>query len=1330
MMDASQHGYAPTPTPICAIGASAGGIVALQDFFAQVDTHLGAAYVVIVHLAPDRPSALGEILATRTQMPVLQVEDTAQLRPNHVYVIPPDRELVIRGDDVAARPFTEPRGRRAPIDMFFRSVAAARGDGIAIVLSGSGSDGALGVRAVKEAGGLVFVQDPSGAEYPAMPHGAVATGVADFVGTVPQLADRTAEVMRSKDALRHLEGELAEQELRQIIMLLRGRTGHDFLSYKRATIMRRVARRMQVTRQDTLSGYYRYLQMNAEEARELFHDLLISVTRFFRDRHVFAALREKVVRPIFDRLQDDSPVRIWVVGCATGEEAYSIGMLVLEEADRRGVHPPIQIFATDLDEAGLAAGREGCYPRAIEADVSEERLRRFFVEDGAHYRVKKELRDIVLFAAHSVLKDPPFIKLDLVACRNLLIYLERDLQGQLCNLFHYALKPGGFLFLGSAEAADTSSTLFTIIDRDARLYGALELAERAPLPLMQFAANHRQFPHPEKRPLPAPVSATGIRHAHARALEEHAPPSVLVDSTHRILHLSPTAGRFFLPSEGSFSSDLTLQVRPELQVDLKLALQRAFDDNQPTLTLPLPVAFNGNRRMVALHVLPAGDHDGRAATQALVMFIDGGVAREPRNPPSEEDGNFEEVHRLRKELSTAQESLSVSRHQYEQATQDLRAANEELQSINEEYRSTAEELETSKEELQSMNEELQTVNAELKVKFETISLAHNNLQNLMAATEIGTLFLDTDLTIKLFTPAVTNYFNITNADIGRSISDFTHRFVYEDLQRDAHQVISTLIPIENEIATHDGHWVTVHVRPYRTVEDRIEGVVLTFVDITARRQAEDALSEELRAMARLQQLSTRIVEASQLEAPLTDILDTTIELLRADFGHIQLYDPDRRILRLAVERGFEDEILRRIAEIDAGNTSASGIALSRNQQVTIEDVAVGPAYQEVQEIARLAGFRAVQCTPLFTTSGKLVGMLSTHFREPRHFSAHDLRLVDICARQAADSINAYQLQQSLRESEARLRKVLETEAVGVIFFDDIGTVVGANEAFLHMTGCTRQQIQAREVTWRTWTPPEFVETTEAQMKTLDETGRIGRYEKEYIQGDGTRRWMLFAGQRIEPNLIVEYCLDISDRKRAEQQLQLLTQELSHRVKNTLTVVEALASQTNGNSVEAFREVFTGRLHALAQAHSILLGSQWREADLKLLVEQAMNPYRSGHGERMSIRGPSIPLPPKQALGLSLILHELATNALKYGAFSAEQGHLNVSWQLRENPSHSRMVRLRWEERGGPPVQTPDNEGFGSRLILRATEYQLGGEAELSYAAEGLTCRIEFPLKEG
>lgn len=591
-------------TPVCAMGASAGGVTALQSFFSQIADDLGLAYVVIVHLAPDQPSSLAEILATRTSMPVHTVQGSAKLQANCVYVIPPDRELVIKGDDLTARPFSEPRGRRSPIDMFFRSIAAARGDGAAVVLSGSGSDGALGVRAIKEAGGVIFVQEPNEAAYMMMPQAAIATGVVDFVAPLSRLVTQIADVMRSKEAMHGVGDEEAERELRQIVNYLRRRTGHDFSNYKRPTILRRVSRRMQVTGQESLTAYDGFLQANADEAKELFSDLLISVTSFFRDGAAFAALAEKGVAPIFEQLEDDAPIRVWVVGCATGEEAYSVGMLFLEEAARRAVHPIVQIFASDLDEAALAIARDGRYPKAIEADVTEERLKRFFVEDSGNYRVKKELRDLVLFSQHSALKDPPFIKLDLISCRNLLIYLQRDLQRQLCSLFHYALKPGGFLFLSSAETVNSSVSLFRIVDRDARLYAPIAQAEKVAPLLPQLTTDHRLREQGLKSHFfPEPSKAVG--QAHAAALEQHAPPSVLVDGSQHILHLSPNASLFFRPMEGPFSSELTAQVRPELRVDLKLALQRVFETGQATLTPPIAVVFNGGRRLVSMHVTPA-----------------------------------------------------------------------------------------------------------------------------------------------------------------------------------------------------------------------------------------------------------------------------------------------------------------------------------------------------------------------------------------------------------------------------------------------------------------------------------------------------------------------------------------------------------------------------------------------------------------------------------------------------------------------------------------------------------------------------------------------------
>jgi two-component system CheB/CheR fusion protein len=1005
-------------TPVCALGASAGGVTALKSFFAHVDADLGVAYVVVVHLAPDHPSAMREILATQTEMSVVQIDDTTQLKPNCVYVIPPNRELVIDGDEVTARPFTASRGRRSPIDMFFQSVAAGRGDGIAILLSGSGSDGTLGARAVKEAGGVIFAQDPAEAEYPMMPESAIATGVVDFVAPVADLTQRVAEVIRSKMALRRVKEEDAEQEIRQIVAFLRRRTGHDFSNYKRPTIMRRLARRMQVVRQESFTDYYRYLQNNKNEVHELFSDLLISVTSFFRDPEAFAALAEKVVKPLFDRLDEGTAIRVWVVGCATGEEAYSIGILLLEEAARRGVHPLMQIFASDIDDIALATARDGRYPKSIEADVSEERLRRFFIPDEAHYRVKKELRDLILFAAHSALKDPPFIKIDLVSCRNLLIYLQRELQRQLCSLFHYALRPNGYVFLGTAETIDTTQAQFSPLDRDARIYVALGQTDKVAPVLPQLTSDFRTV---EQRPIQsAQIEQTiSVAHAHAAALEGSAPPSVLVDSAFKILHLSTNAGRFFRPLEGPFSAELPAQVRPELRVDLKLALQRAFEKGESTLSVPIAVGFNGAAHLVALHVTPSKEGEQTAPGRALVFFMDIGEAPPFDVSAEAEGGNRSEIKRLRLELTAAQDRLGAGRREYEQATQDLRAANEELQSINEEYRSTAEELETSKEELQSINEELQTVNAELKAKLETISTAHNDLENLVAATEIGTLFLDPDLKIRFFTPRMHQYFNIGSSDVGRTISDFRHKLVYDGLEQDVAGVLASLVPVDKEIETTDGRWLSMQVRPYRTLEDQIDGVVVTFTDCTKLKLAEAGLASELRAMARLQELSTKAMEADRLEQPLGAILDAILELTGADFGSIQLYDEASRTLRIVAQRGFEKRFLDFFESVDALSGSTYGRALSERARIIVEDVEKDRDFAQGLTEARAAGYRAVAAVPLCASSNRLVGMLAVHFRERHPFSPQELRIVDICARQAADAISVSMLQQALREADRR-----------------------------------------------------------------------------------------------------------------------------------------------------------------------------------------------------------------------------------------------------------------------------------------------------------------------
>jgi two-component system CheB/CheR fusion protein len=489
------------------------------------------------------------------------------------------------------------------------------------------------------------------------------------------------------------------------------------------------------------------------------------------------------------------------------------------------------------------------------------------------------------------------------------------------------LKPHGYLLLGSAETTDAAPELFNTVDREARLYIANPLAERAAPILPEVVAARHESPTPIGH-LPHVEAPAALVNLHASALERQSPPSALVDDGHRVLHLSPKAGRFLLPSEGAFSSELPQLVRPELRLDLKLALQRAFERREPTLTLPISVAFNGERRRVLMHVSPSEAVE-RSAPQALVLFLDGETAASAALAPDSGDpGATEETRRLRGELALTQERLTTSRKEYEQAIQDLRAANEEMQSINEEYRSTAEELETSKEELQSMNEELQTVNAELKSKLEGISSAHNDLQNLMAATEIGTLFLDREMRIKLFTPAIANHFNITEADIGRAITDFTHRLDYESVEQDARTVLHSLVPMETEVWTTNDRWLMMRLRPYRTIENRIEGVVLTFTDITKRKQAEEALAMELRATVRLQRLSRLVIEAHDVKAPLEAVLDATVDLLGADFGNVQLYDGASKTLRIGAQRNFSQRFLDHFREVDASSGSACGMALA------------------------------------------------------------------------------------------------------------------------------------------------------------------------------------------------------------------------------------------------------------------------------------------------------------------------------------------------------------------------------------------------------------------
>jgi two-component system CheB/CheR fusion protein len=1149
--------------PLVAIGTSAGGVKALQRFFERLPPDTGACFVVIVHLDPDRESRLAEIIATRTAMPVITVEDPVALQANHVFVIPPNRRLQITDHEIATLAFDEPRGQRAPIDLFFRSYADQHGDGFAVVLTGAGSDGAVGVKAVKEAGGIVLVQDPQDAEYASMPRSAIATGVADLVLPIPELASELVQLIQSKSHLHAKEfADGDEEALRFILSYLRARTGHDFSKYKRSTLLRRITRRMQLARREKLEDYHAYLRENAEEVQGLFSDLLISVTTFFRDAEAFQILAERVIPRIFDEKQASDNVRVWIPGCATGEEAYSIAILLLEEAAQHESRPEIQIFASDLDSAALATAREGAYPTAIETDVSEERLRRFFTREGQFYRIRREVRDLVLFASHSVLKDPPFSRLDLLSCRNLLIYLDRDLQQQVISTFNYALKRGGFLFLGSSESADSPPGLFRSIDRDARIYQSIErTGDKLPLlPRVTITPRLPDWPAPRLAPRNVPNEANLHRHA----LESLAPPSILVDEGHHILHISETAGRYLLHPAGPPITDVVELVRAELRMDLRSALHRAFEQSLTSLSLPIPVQFDSKAQRVYLQVKPVPNSQDRSRA-ALIIFIEGGPMDSSIAEISvNEEGRTanETIQHLRDELQGTRARLKASREEEEAANEELRAANEELQSINEEYRSTAEELETSKEELQSINEELQTLNNELKLKLESVSRAHNDLENLMAATDVGTLFLDGLLQIKRFTPRVADLFNITTNDEGRKITNFTHRLHYDGLPADAQAVLKDLVPIEREVQSSAGSWFLMRLRPYRTIDNKIEGVVVTFVDVTERRRAEEALRDS----------------------------ETRLQLAReASHLGVQDYDPK-------TDECWWDENARALWDLKKGEKVTMDLVWSR-------------IHPDDLNAARNAFTQAL---------------------DPR-----------------GDGIYA---------AEFRLR------------------------------------LDGRREHW-----------IRAHGKTFFSEGKEGR-----------------SAERL-----VATVQDVTERKAWETRQRLLLSELSHRVKNTLAVVQSMARQTFRRAKDFKHGLasFEGRLGALSNSHELLVSTEWKGAQLELLAQKQLGAQLFENGGRVKLDGPRVLLSADIATPFGLLLHELGTNAVKYGSLSVEGGTVSLTWVLHPK-AEGQLLEVYWREEGGSRPDSKAKSGFGSFLIESGLP---GAKVTRELHDDGLTYRIELML---
>ena len=1012
--------------PIVGIGASAGGVEALEAFFKAMPRENGMAFVVVTHLDPNRESMMAEILGRATRMPVVNARDGEPVEARHVYVLPSGAILTIREGRLRLRRIGTVDRERTPIDLFFSSLAEDQAEhAIGMVLSGGGHDGTLGLKAIKEHGGLTIAQgsNVSRPRFSEMPANAVAAGFVDLSLPVEEIPGRLLAYVRNWGAF---DPEQPSDALSKIYALLRSRTGHDFSHYKDRTFLRRVQRRMQVLQTAELDDYVQRLQKEPDEVSALFRDLLIGVTNFFRDLAPFRALETLIIPKLFEGKGADDEVRVWVPGCATGEEAYSIAILLREQMDGLHAVPKVQIFATDIDDPALALARRARYPANLVKEISPERLKRFFVSQAGSYQLVKELREMCIFSTHSVIRDPPFSRLDLISCRNLLIYLKPELQRRVIPLFHYALGQGGYLFLGPSENVSPFTDLFLPTDRKNRIFQRRDLGTRPSLPLEQFLPYGDQGGSAATTQSPLWRRSDLLRKVANTILEHFAPTHVIVDEAGQVLFFSTGTGKYLQAAAGPPNRDVVAMARPGLRADLRAALHQAKQSGRRATRDRVAVQINGGIQMISLAVEPITEGN---ETVYGVVFIDATPIRAPDEKGSADHvaGESPAVQQLEVELQETKERLQSTIEELETANEEFRSSNEELLSVNEELQSSNEELETSKEELQSVNEELQTVNAELNNKIEELDRANSDLHNLFESTEIPTIFLDRNLVIRTFTPPVAKIFNLIPGDRGRPLTDIVSRIDYPDLESDIRAVFDRGEAIERSASLASGkvHYLS-RVAPYRGSDNVIDGVVVTFVDVT------------------------NIVAAEEQKA--------------------------------------------------------------------------------------------------------------------------------------------------------------------------------------------------------------------------------------------------------------------------------LAAELSHRVKNSFAVVSSIAERTLEEGESKNR--FISRLHARGRSHDLLSRVGWTEVSLRDLILAELAPLAVGDGANVKVSGPPVLLKPPAALFLSMVFHELSTNAAKYGAMSVADGGVETSWGI--NGDVPPRLELVWAEQGGPKIEKLPKRGFGTELIERGVPFELQGEAKLEVVDGALQCRISAP----
>jgi two-component system CheB/CheR fusion protein len=827
--------------PIVGMGASAGGLEALEKFFENMPHDSGIAFVIVMHFDPASKSLMSEILKRYSKMEVVQVEEGMKVEPDHVYIIPPNKDMaILRGFLHLLEPVVS-KGIRHPIDFFFRSLADdKREKSICIILSGTGTEGTLGLKAVKGEDGMVIVQDVKSAAYDGMPASAIATGLADYILPPEKMPEQLIKYVKQsliKSARKPERISEYTNSIQKIIILIRDKTGHDFSLYKQNTIIRKVERRMNIHQIDKISDYTRYLQENPSEIETLYKGLLIGVTKFFRDPQAYEILKKEIMPEL---LKNKTTARVWVPACSTGEEAYSMAIVFKEFIDETKSKLKVQIFSTDVDKAAIEIARAGVYPDSIAVDVSQERLQRFFRKNPDTYMINKEIREMVIFSPQNVIKDPPFSKLDMVSCRNLLIYIGPELQKRLLRLFYFSLNPDGILFLGNSETIGEFTDLFTALDRKWKIY---KRKGGEIVPLMADITNI------------APFQITQLKETHDTKhkgidigeltekilLKSYVPSCVIINEKGDILYIHGKTGKYLEPSPGKASLNIMEMARDGLKFELNAAIRRVITQKKDIVFKDLNVKTDGAIQTVNLVVKPIVRPE-TVQGMMMVIFEDVQTPKLSRYSKKKYTGKQmnEHVTDLEHELKSTKENLQATIEELQTSNEELKSTNEELQSANEELQSANEELEASREELQSINEELMTLNAEHNDKLEEFSRVINDMNNLLVSTEIATIFLDNDLRVKGFTPAVKRIINLIETDIGRPVSDIVTNLVYENFVKDVKEVLDTLIFKEMEIKDRNNLWYIMRILPYRTTENIIDGAVITFIDITARKRIEQA----------------------------------------------------------------------------------------------------------------------------------------------------------------------------------------------------------------------------------------------------------------------------------------------------------------------------------------------------------------------------------------------------------------------------------------------------------------------------------------------------------